>query len=130
MALLVDIAISATSRDTTNISLNSNIGQFLNLSLADYAVDARAGDQFTLAVGASKTITPAILNTSGGTRVQAIAVMTYNTTETAPEVEITVDSVATTGGHVWAGTFTTSLVIDAHNCVAPVVVQVFYYEMF
>lgn len=130
MALLVDLAISATARDTVNIPLNSGTGQFLNLALTDYAVDARSGDQFTLAVGANKTITPSILNTSGGTRIQAVLVMTYTTGETAPEVELTVDTVVTTGGHVWANTFTTSLVIDAHNCTAPVNVQMFFYEMF
>lgn len=130
MALVVDLAISGTARDTSNVPLNSNITNYLQLALTDYAVDARSGNGFTLAVGGNKTITPEILNTSGGTRIQGVLVFTYTTGETAPEVEITVDGVVTTAGHVWAATFTTSLVIDAHNCVSPVAVQAFFYEMF
>lgn len=131
MARTVNIALTITGTDTTNVTTNSNISNFVELIFP--SKDSALLDSFNIEIPAKTAATSiksqaAVL--AGVTNVQFYLFITYNAAEPTKKVEVVIDSAATVANDCAAGIYTSTITLATTSLVNPCTVQAFFYEAY
>lgn len=131
MARTVSLALTITGTDTSNVTSNSNISNFVEMILPSKPTALL--DSFNIEIPANTAATSiksqaAVL--AGVTNVQCILFITYNAAEATPKVQVVVDAAATIANDCWAGIYTSTITIATTSLANPCTVQAFFYEAY
>lgn len=131
MARTVNLSLSLTGKDTSNVQVTGNVTDYVEKVLADKSTNVL--DSFNIeipAATAATSIKSAAAALAGVTNVQYMLLITYNSAEPTPKVQVVVDGSANVANDFHGGMYTSTITIATTSLANPCTVQAFFYEAY
>jgi len=131
MARTVNLSIALTGKDTANITASGDTTDYVELVQND--IPTTVLDSFNIEIAANTaaaSIASRAAALAGVANVAYMLLITYNTAETTPKVQVVVDTVATVANRHAAGMYTSTITLATTSLSNPCTVQAFFYEAY